>query len=364
MSKTEDKKQKKKITYHRPGVSFLDWLGSFGTEDIGIDLGTSNVVTYVKKKKLIFPEASAVAVRTRNGDMFAYGNRAEEMEGRTPQNIQIIRPLRDSAIVDYNATAFLLHSIINRSYLRSLFFHPRLIVCVPVEVTGVQRRAILEAAVTMGVRKVVLIDQPLAALMGMGVNTDRMQGAMIVDVGGGSVNVSVLSRHGIVVADSTYEAGLAMDQAIMTRIQEKYKIQLGRRIAESLKKELGILWDATGVLQAGEAYGKSLETGLPVRVAVTGEDISVALRPVMQSVYRKILEVLQKTPPALLSDIRDHGIMLSGGGAQLVGLDYMITKVTGIPAYVVEQPMYVNAIGAGMALDYMDYLRDSLQDLH
>lgn len=364
MSDLDNKKMKKEKSYYRTGFSFIDRLGSFGTEDIGIDLGTSNVVTYIKKKKQIYPEASAVAIREKSGEMFAYGNRAEEMEGRTPQNIQIIRPLKDSAIVDYNATAFLLNSIINQSYLRSLFFHPRLIVCVPVDVTGVQRRAILEAAVTMGVRKVVLIDQPLAALMGMGVDTDRMQGAMIVDFGGGSVNVSVVSRHGIVVTDSTYEAGLAMDQAIMTRIREKYKIQLGRKIAESLKKELGILWESTGILQVGEAFGKSLETGMPVSIAVTGEDISVALRSVMQTVYRKILGVLQKTPPALLADIRDHGIMLSGGGAQLLGLDNMITKVTGIPAYMVEQPMYVNAIGAGVALDYMNYMRDSLQDLH
>lgn len=348
----------------RPGFSFLDWLGSFGTEDIGIDLGTSNVVVYVKKKQLIYPEASAVAVREKNGEMFAYGTRAEEMEGRTSRSIRIVHPLRDSAIVDYSATAYLLNSIINHSYLKSLFFHPRLIVCVPAGVTGVQRRAILEAAVTLGVRKAVLIDQPIAALLGMGVNTDRMEGAMVVDIGGGSANVSVVSRHGLVVADATHEAGLAMDQAIMTRVREKYKIQLGRQAAESLKKQLGILWDVSGVLQAGEAAGKSLETGLPVRIGVTGEDVANALRPVMQVICKKILGVLQKTPPALLADIRDHGIMLSGGCAQLLGLDAMVTRVTGIPSYMVEQPMYVNAIGAGAALDYMDYMRDSLQDLH
>ena len=356
--------QNKKTVIRRPGFSFFDWLGSLGTEDIGIDLGTSNVVVYVKKKRLVYPESSAVAVRVRTGEMFAYGTRAEAMEGRTPQSIRIVHPLRDSAIVDYGATAYLLNSIINHSYLKSMLFHPRMIVCVPAGVSGVQRRAILEAAVTMGVRKAVLIDQPIAALIGMGVDTERMQGAMVVDIGGGSVNVSVVSRHGMVVSDSTYEGGLAMDQAIMTRVREKYKVQIGRPAAESLKKQLGILWDMSGVLQAGEAAGKSLESGLPVKIGVTGEDVSNALRPIMQVIYKKVLGVLQKTPPALLADIRDHGIMLSGGGAQLWGLDAMITKVTGIPAYVVEQPMYVNAIGAGAALDYMDYMRDSLQDLH
>ena len=355
---------KSRQTVRRPGFSFLDWLGSFGTEDIGMDLGTSNVVIYVRKKQLIYPEASAVAVREKNGEMFAYGTRAEEMEGRTPGSIRIVHPLRDSAIIDYNATAYLLNSIINQSYLRSLFFHPRLIVSVPAGVTGVQRRALLEAAVNMGVRKAVLIDQPIAALLGMGVNTDRMQGAMVVDIGGGSANVSIVSRHGIVVTDSTYEAGLSMDQAVMTRVREKYKVQLGRQAAERLKQQLGILWDVTGALEAAGAAGKSLESGRPVKVGVTGEDTANALRPIMQVLCRKILGVLQKTPPALLADIRDHGIMLSGGCAQLKGLDVMVTRVTGIPAYVVEQPMYVNAIGAGAALEYMDYMRDSLQDLH
>ena len=229
---------KSRQTVRRPGFSFLDWLGSFGTEDIGMDLGTSNVVIYVRKKQLIYPEASAVAVREKNGEMFAYGTRAEEMEGRTPGSIRIVHPLRDSAIIDYNATAYLLNSIINQSYLRSLFFHPRLIVSVPAGVTGVQRRALLEAAVNMGVRKAVLIDQPIAALLGMGVNTDRMQGAMVVDIGGGSANVSIVSRHGIVVTDSTYEAGLSMDQAVMTRVREKYKVQLGRQAAERLSAQI------------------------------------------------------------------------------------------------------------------------------
>ena len=357
-------KRNKKDVYVRPGLSFIDWLGAFGSEDIGIDLGTSNVVIYVKKKRMVFPESSAVAMREKTGEMFAYGTRAEEMEGRTPQTVRIIHPLRDSAIVDYNAAAYLLNSVINQSYLKSLFFHPRLIVCVPAGVTGVQRRALLEAAVTMGVRKAVLIDQPLAAVMGMGINTDRMEGAMVVDIGGGSAKISVVSKNGLVASDSLYEAGNAMDHSIMMRVREKYRVQIGRQTAESVKKQLGISWEVTGRLQAAEAAGKSLVTGLPVKVSVTGEDAAEALRPGLQNLYRKILAVLQKTPPALLADIRDHGIMLTGGCALLEGLDEMITSVTGIPAYVVEQPLYVNAIGAGFALEYINYMRDSLQDLH
>ena len=356
--------KKQKDLYVRPGLGIMDWIGSLGAEDVGVDLGTSNVVVYVKKKGVIFPESSAVAVREKTGEMFASGTRAEEMEGRTPQGIRVIRPLRDSAIVDYNAAAYLLNSVINRSYLKSLFFHPRLIVCVPAGVTGVQRRALLEAAVTMGVRKAVLIDQPLAAVMGMGVNTDKMEGAMVIDIGGGSAKISIVSRHGLVASDSIYDAGMAMDQSIMMRVREKYRVQIGRQTAESVKKRLGIRWDVSRRMEAVEAAGKSLVTGLPVKVSVTGEDAAEALRPGLQNLYRKILAVLQKTPPALLADIRDHGIMLTGGCAQLEGLDEMITRVAGIPAYVVEQPMYVNAIGCGFALGYMNYMRDSLQDLH
>lgn len=348
---------------NRQGLSFMDWLGGFGTEDIGLDLGTSNVVIYVKKKKMLFPESSAVALRERTGELFAFGTKAEEMEGRAPRGIRVIHPLRDSAIVDYEAAGYLLNSVINQSSLRRLFFHPRLVVCVPAGVTGVQRRALLEATVAMGVRKAVLLDQPLASLIGMGLDVDRMEGAMVVDIGGGSVKISVVSQKGIVVSDTLYEAGLAMDQAIMMRVREKYRVQIGRLSAENLKKRLGVLWDVSHRADAAETAGKSLVTGLPVKLSVTAEDAAEALRPGLTQLYERIRAVLQRTPPTLLADIRNHGIMLVGGCAQLSGLDRMVTRAAGIPAYVVEKPMYVNAMGAGAALDYMDYLRDSLKDL-
>ena len=347
----------------KSGFSVMDWLGSFGAEDISVDLGTSYVVIYVKKKKTVFREASCVAQRVTTGEYIAYGNKAELMEGRTPQSIRIIRPIERATIVDYEAAVYLLTSILNESYMRSLFYHLRLTICVPPNVTGLQKRALLEAAVQMGVRKTVLIDQPIAAILGMGLDTDRMTGAMTVDIGGGSFNVSVLSKHGVVVADSGYEAGRAMDQAIISRVRDKYKVEIGNEAAERVKEMLGIRRDTTGMTEFAETAGISLVTGMPVHVSVTGEDVAEAVRPVLNVLYEKILGILQKTPPAILADVHDHGILLCGAASQLPGLDAMITRLAGIPAYVVETPMYVNAMGAGYALDYMDYMRDNLSDL-
>lgn len=355
--------EKNRNAYMKPGFSFMEWLGAFGAEDIGIDLGTSNTVVYVKRKDLVYSEASAVVVREKDGKMLAYGTRAEEMEGKTPRGLLLVKPLRNSEIVDYEAATYLLNSIVNRSYLRSLFLHSRLIMCVPAEVTGVQRRALLEAAAALGARKAVLIDQPVAALMGMGLNTDKMNSAMLVDIGGGSASVSVVSRRGIVVSASLKEAGISMDQALMLRVQEKYRVQIGRRAAEAVKEQLGIRWDLTNEMEAADASGKSMVTGLPVKIGITGEDVAEALRPVLHRIYKIILEVLQKTPPALLANIREQGIMLCGGCAQLKGLDAAVTQVTGIPAYVTKNPMHIHAMGAGAALAYMDYMKDALKDL-
>lgn len=359
-TKTNKKRQKTEAAYTG---SLMDWLGGFGAEDIGVDLGSSNVVIYIRNKGLVFPEAAVVAVRDDTGRMFSYGTRAEEMEGRTPKGIHTIRPVRHSTIVDYHGTSYLLNSIINRSYIKRLFFHPRLIMCVPAGMTGVQKRALLEAAFAMGARKTVLIDQPVAAIMGMGLDLDHMEGAMIVDVGGGTTGVSVVSGHGVVVSDFTRQAGQAMDQAIISLVRDKYQVELGPKAAEMAKIALGASWNATRAPEALEVCGSSMVTGLPVKQTITSEDVAHALDSILDHILAKVRGVLQKTPPALLADIRDHGIMIAGGGGQLRGLDQMITASTGIPAYVVEHPLYVNAIGAGSALQYMNLFRDSLQDL-
>ena len=214
--------------------SLLYWIGSFGSEDIGVDIGTSNIVLFMKHKGLVFPEASVIARNRMSGEYLAYGTRAEEMEGKTPSEIVISRPMKESAIVDYNGTAFLLNSIVNKSYLKGMFFHPRLIMCVPKGINSVQRRALLEAAVAVGARKTVLIDQPLAAVMGMGLENHQQEGTMIVDIGGGSTKISVLSKQGIVVSHFSTESGSTMDTAVLNTVRDRYHIRIGRKEAESL----------------------------------------------------------------------------------------------------------------------------------
>lgn len=357
------KRERSKNTYLQRSL-LLDWVGAFGAEDIGIDLGTSNAVIYVKNKGLVFPEAAVVAKNENTKKIFAYGVRAGEMEGRLPKGLQLIRPLKTSAIIDYNSAAYLMNALINQSYLKGIFSHPRLLMCVPVGISKVQRRALLEAAVAVGARKTVLIDQPIAAVMGLGLKLDRMQGVLIVDIGGGSTKISVVSRHGVVNSHFSTESGMLMDEAIMNVILEKYHIRIGRKAAETLKMALGVEWDLNRDTRIYEVCGISTITELPVKIAVTGEIVAQALNPILYRIFSGITSVIQMTPPAILGDIREHGIVLIGGVAQLKGLKELVLKVTDMKAHVADHPSYVNAVGAGSALEYMDYFRDSLQDLH
>lgn len=342
--------------------SLIDWIGSLGSEDIGVDIGTSNIVIFFKHKGLVFPEASTIARNEETHEYFAYGTKAEEMAGKTPPEIRIIHPLKKSEVVDYNGTAYLLNSIVNQSYLKGMFFHPRLMMCVPTGINSVQRRALLEAAVAIGARKTVLIDQPLAAVMGLGYT--KREGTMIVDMGGGSTKISVLSQNGIVVSHFSSESGLDMDAAILNLVRDKYHIRIGIKEAENLKIALGASWDLNRIPQIAETYGLSIVSGLPVKIAVTNEDIANAINPILYRILRNIRDILQRTPPELLASIRENGIAMIGGLSQLRGMDELISKLIGVPAHVAERPSYVNAVGAGSALDYIDDLRDSLQDLH
>ena len=340
--------------------SLLDWIGSFGSEDIGVDIGTSNIVLFMKHKGLVFPEASVIARNRMSGEYLAYGTRAEEMEGKTPSEIVISRPMKESAIVDYNGTAFLLNSIVNKSYLKGMFFHPRLIMCVPKGINSVQRRALLEAAV----RQVYLIDEPIAAALGSDVDILQPEGRMIVDIGGGSTKISVLSKQGIVVSHFSTESGSTMDTAVLNTVRDRYHIRIGRKEAESLKIALGASWDLDRQPRIAETSGLSIVSGLPVKIAVTSEDIAGAINPILYKIFTHIRDVLQRTPPALLASIRENGIMMIGGASQLKGMDDLISKVIGVPARVADRPSYVNAVGAGSALNYINDFRDSLQDLH
>jgi len=292
------------------------------------------------------------------------GTKAEEMEGRTPAGIEIIRPLRASVIVDYRAAAQLLNHVINQSVLKGLLFHPRLIMSVPVGISKVHERSLLEAAVAVGVRKTVLIKQPVATLMGAKINTNRIHGALVVDVGGGSAKISALSRRAVVASAFTGDSGTAMDQAIVNKVLEKYHVRIGRKAAETLKITLGASWDLDQAARSCEVCGLSAVSGLPVKVSVTSEIVARALNPILYRIFKAVNSVIEKTSPSVLFDIRGRGILMVGGVSEMKGFRELMERATGIPAEVAKQPRYLNALGVGNALEYMDYFRDSLQDLH
>lgn len=344
--------------------SLLDWIGSFGAEDIGIDIGTSNVVFYIKRKGIVFPEAAVVARNKLTGSYLSSGTKAEEMEGKTPPEIEIIHPIERSAVVDYSGIAYLVNSVVNQSYFRGILFHPRLMMCVPVGINNVQRRALLEVAVSIGARKTVLIEQPLAALMGMQKLLRQRAGVMIVDIGGGTTKISVSSRNGIVLSHLSGESGNEMDLAIMKTVRDKYHVKIGKKAAESVKIALGVEWDTDNIPRVAEIFGISLISGLPVKIAVTGEDIAQAVNPILYRILKDICNVLERTPPVLLKEIRKEGILLIGGAARLKGIEKLISRLIGVEAQIADKASYVNAVGAGAALEYIDSFRDSLQDLH
>ena len=333
--------------------SLLDWIGSFGSEDIGVDIGTTNIIKKKKHKGLVFPEASVIARNRMSGEYLAYGTRAEEMEGKTPSEIVISRPMKESAIVDYNGTAFLLNSIVNKSYLKGMFFHPRLIMCVPKGINSVQRRALLEAAVAVGARKTVLIDQPLAAVMGMGLENHQQEGTMIVDIGGGTAEVAVISLSGIVASRSVRCAGDALDQSIIAFIKRKYNLLVGERTAEQIKIEIGSACPQDPETSM-EIKGRNLVDGLPKDILIRSEEVRDAMNDCLLRIVEAIKDTLECTPPELSSDIIDRGIMLSGGGALLRGLDTLIQNETGIEVHIAESPLDCVALGAGAVLDNPD----------
>lgn len=353
-----------KFKYRFDKYTFMDWLGSFGSENIGIDLGTSNMVVYLKEKNLIFSESSIVAKNELNNEFVSCGTKTEEMYGRTPQGIKLICPIKNSVVVDYKAVTYLLNSIMDYSYLKGLFFHPRLLICVPSGISKVQKRALLESSLAMGVRKTVLIDQPIATMLGMKDRNKESEGFFLIDAGGGTVKISVLSKRGIVINDSSKYGGIYMDQFIISYIRENYRVNISRKTAETLKISLGVNWELDHIQNMVEVSGLSLDTGLPLRISVKSIDIYEALKPILKKIILRVVNVLQQTPPVLLSDIKKDGLRMSGSLSQLKGLRELISNVTGISTNIVNQPSYINAIGAGKALEYMHLFRDSLQDLH
>lgn len=326
------------------------------SEDIGIDLGTATVLVYVKGRGIVLHEPSVVAIDKTTGKMIAVGEEARRMLGRTPGNIIAIRPLRDGVIADYDVTERMLRYFIQKACGKRLFFRPRVLVCIPSGVTSVEERAVMQAALQAGARRVMMMEEPIAAALGAGINISGPTGHMIIDIGGGTTDIAVLSLGGIVCSRSLRVGGDKFDEAIVRYVRREHNLMIGERTAEELKIQIGTAYprDRRGVSM--EIRGRDLVSGLPKNITITAEESYEAMVEPISTIVAGVKEVLEKTPPELAADIISHGIVMTGGGSLLHGLDTLLSKETGLPVHVAEDAISCVALGTGVALSSMSLL--------
>ena len=330
--------------------------------DIGIDLGTSSILVYVKGKGVVLKEPSVVAIDQYTDKFLAVGEEARQMLGRTPGNIVAIRPLKNGVISDYDITERMLRYFIRKAVKRSIF-KPRIVVCVPSGITDVERRAVVEACQHAGAVKTYIIEEPIAAAIGAGLDITVPDGNMIIDIGGGTTDVAVIALGGIVVNNSIRVAGDDCDEAITKYIRKKYNTMIGERSAENLKINLGCVYP----LEEDEyetVKGRNLLTGLPVIIEVSSSDMLEALDAPIQEIVEAVHLVLERTPPELAADIGDKGIIMTGGGALLKGMDKLLSEKTGIEVKIAENPVECVAIGTGKSLEWLRSIEIAGGDMH
>lgn len=353
-----------------PILQLLEALRNMFTCDIGIDLGTANTLVYMKGRGIIIREPSVVAVDARTDELRVrcVGHEAKAIIGAAPNSILAVRPLKDGVIADFDITAAMLQSFIRQACGSRLFVRPRVVICVPSGVTEVERRAVRQAAAKAGARQVTVIEEPMAAAIGAGLPTAEPVGSMIVDIGGGTAEVAVISLSGIVASRSVRCAGDALDQSITSFIKRKYNLLVGERTAEQIKLEIGSACppDPTDTEHGEttmEIKGRNLVDGLPKDILIRSEEVREAMNENLMRIVEAIKDTLECTPPELSSDIIDRGIMLSGGGALLRGLDTLIQNETGIEVHIAEAPLDCVALGAGAVLDHPDLAGTRREDL-
>ncbi|HPX94755.1 MAG TPA: rod shape-determining protein [Candidatus Moranbacteria bacterium] len=326
---------------------------------IGIDLGTANTLVFIPGKGIVVNEPSVVAVSNVENTVLAVGNQAKEMLGRTPDNIFASRPMKDGVIADYRVTEAMLKYFINKVTGKVRFFRPEIMISIPAGVTSTERRAVIDAAVKAGAKSAYVVKEPLLAAIGAGIPIHNAQGNMIINIGGGTSEIAVISLGGVVAAHSARVGGNKFDQAISDYIKRKYGLAVGDRSAEDIKKEIG-----SAIAQVKEEYidvrGRDLMGGLPKTIKISSNEITEALQDELREVINAIKKVFQETPPELAADIMDKGMVLSGGGALLNNLDQLITKTIGVPCYVADDPLFCVIKGIGIAIDNLDVYKRTI----
>lgn len=330
--------------------------------DIGIDLGTANTLVYMKGKGIIMREPSVVAVDTKSDTVRYVGHEAKEVIGRTPGSIVAVRPLKDGVIADFDITASMLQIFIKKACGSGFFIRPRVVICIPSGVTEVERRAVREASLKAGARQVMVIEEPMAAAIGAGLPVEDACGSMVVDIGGGTSEVAVISLGGIVAARSVRVGGDEFDQAIIAYIKRKYNLLVGERTAEQIKIEIGSAFAGEEDSATMDIKGRNLVDGLPKNITIRAPEVREALQEPLDRIIQAIKETLERTPPELAADIIDHGITLTGGGALLRGLDNLIGHHTGIDVHIAENPLDCVADGAGRVLDLPELMKEVVSD--
>ncbi|MDH7484991.1 MAG: rod shape-determining protein [Anaerolineae bacterium] len=345
-------------------VSPLNWFLGLFSLDIGIDLGTANTLVYVRRKGIVINEPSVVAIETKTKKVLAIGAEAKEMVGRTPANIVAIRPLRDGVISDFDVTEKMLHYFIHKVHERMVMRvpRPRVVVGIPSGVTEVEKRAVHDASISAGARKAYLIEQPIAAAIGAGLPITDSMGSMVVDIGGGTTEVAVISLGGIVVARSLRVAGDEMDESIINYARQKYNLLIGERMAEQAKIAAGSAYPLEQELTV-TLRGRNLITGLPEEVEVSSVELREALSSPVSTIVEAVRAAVDETPPELIADLMEHGVVLTGGGALLRGFDQRLSEELKMKVRVADDPVSCVALGSGMILEELDMLHKVLTDM-
>ena len=334
---------------------FKSLLGFFSS-DIGIDLGTANTLVYVKDHGIVLREPSIVAVKAGTTQVLAVGDEAKRMLGRTPGNISAIRPLKDGVIADFEITEAMLRHFITKAHGHRRFVRPRVVIAVPSGITEVEKRAVKDSAMHAGAREVYLIEEPMAAAIGVGLPVTDPAGNMIIDIGGGTTEVAIISLAGIVFSRSVRVAGDELDEAIVQHLKRAYNLMIGERTAEEIKLRIGSAYPLEKELTM-EVKGRDLVAGLPKTITITSEEIRDALNEPVSRIVEAVRITLERCPPELSADLVDRGVVLAGGGALLRGLDKLIAEETGLPVHVAEDPLSAVAEGTGKALQEIEFLR-------